>query len=174
MKKLLFIITLFLGLGSQTFAQRFCYVDSKYILENMSEYKTAMEEIDALSKRWQETIEAKYAEIDAMYKAFEAEKILLTPPDQQKRLEEIKLKEQEAKDYQKSKFGVDGALFQKRQELIQPLQDRIFQAIQELAKERSYAVIFDKATNSNILYADPKYDKSDVIMKKLGISADEE
>lgn len=174
MKKLLFLLVVLLGLGTKVQAQRFCYVDSKYILENMTEYRTAMDEINSLSKRWQETVEAKYAEIDALYKAFEAEKILLTPSDQEKRKEAIELKEQEAKDYQKSKFGIDGALFQKRQELIQPLQDKIFQAIQELAKERSYAVIFDKSTNSNILFADPKYDKSDVIMKKLGISGDEE
>lgn len=153
------------------FAQRYAYVDSKYILENMDEYKEAQLEIDAMSKRWQETIEAKMAELDRMRRAYEAEKILLTDELKKQREQEIKDKEQEIRDYQRAKFGVNGELFKKRQELIQPLQDDIFNAIKELAKERSYALIFDKGTNTNILFADPKYDKSDVILKKLGYSA---
>jgi outer membrane protein len=153
------------------FAQRYAYVDSKYILENMDEYKEAQLEIDAMSKRWQETIEAKMAELDRMRRAYEAEKILLTETLRAKREQEIKDKEEEIRNYQRSKFGVNGELFKKRQELIQPLQDDIFNAIKELAKERSYALVFDKGTNTNILFANPKYDKSDVILKKLGYSA---
>lgn len=166
-----FLIIVMLFTAPSLFAQRYAYVDSKYILENMDEYKEAQLEIDAMSKRWQETIEAKMAELDRMRRAYEAEKILLTDELKKQREQEIKDKEQEIRDYQRAKFGVNGELFKKRQELIQPLQDDIFNAIKELAKERSYALIFDKGTNTNILFADPKYDKSDVILKKLGYSA---
>ncbi len=165
-------ITLFvLFLASSLYAQRFAYVDTKYILENMEEFREAQEELNALSKKWQQTIEAKYAELAKMKEAYEAEKILLTEEMREKREKEIADKEKEIRDYQRDKFGVNGELFKKRQELIKPLQDEIYGAIKELAKERSYAIIFDKGSGSNILFADPKYDKSDAILKKLGYSA---
>ncbi|KAB1062820.1 OmpH family outer membrane protein [Salibacter halophilus] len=174
MKKLLVIFT-FLAVAVSMQAQRFAYVDAQYILKQMPEYKEAQKELDALSSRWQETVEAKYAEIDKMKKAYQAEKILLTPDMRKKREAEIKEKEEEARKYQRDKFGVEGELFKKRQELIQPLQDEIFEAIKELARDRSYAVIFDKsAGNSNILFSDPRYDKSDVIIRKLGLSTSDE
>lgn len=172
MKKLLFI--LFVLFAPNAVAQRYAYVDSKYILENMPEYKEAQVELDAMSKRWQETVEAKMTELDRMKRSFEAEKILLTDDLKGKREQEIKDKEKEIRDYQRSKFGVNGELFKKRQEFIQPLQDEIFNAIKELAEERSYALVFDKASGLNILYSNPKYDKSDAILKKLGYSAKEE
>lgn len=152
------------------FGQRFCVVDSKFILESMAEFQEAQTELNEMSKKWQETIEAKYADLDRLSKAYQAEKILLTPDMQKKRESEIETKRKEALDYQRQKFGVEGELFKKRMELIQPLQDRIFDAIKDVAKERSYAVIFDKATNSNLLYTDPKYDKSDLVIRKLGLS----
>ena len=173
MKKLLLLFVAMFLTGT-SFAQRFAYVDSKYILENMPAFQEAQSELDALSKKWQETIEAKKQEIDRLQSAYEAEKILLTPDMKAKREKEIKDKKKEALDYQREKFGVDGELFKKRKELIQPLQDDIFNEIKELAKERSYAVIFDKGTNSNMLYSNPKYDKSDVILRKLGLSSGNE
>lgn len=169
LKKILFLVLLFAA--PSLFAQRYAYVDSKYILENMDEYKDAQVELDALSKKWQETVEAKMTELSRLRRAYNAEKILLTQELQKQRENELKSKEKEIRDYQREKFGVNGELFKKRQELIQPLQDDIFNAIKELAKERSYALIFDKGVNSNILFSDPKYDKSDVILKKLGYSA---
>jgi outer membrane protein len=168
LKRIFFLVVLFSA--SSLYAQRYAFVDSRYILENMEEYKEAQIELDAMSKRWQETVEAKMAELNRMRTSFEAEKILLTDQMKAKRETEIKDKETEIRDYQKSKFGVNGELFKKRQELIQPLQDQIYSAIKELAKERSYALIFDKGSNSNILFGDPKYDKSDEILKKLGYS----
>ena len=165
---------LFIGLmlvASVTFSQRYAYVDSKYILENMDDYKEAQIELNAMSKKWQETVEAKMTELDRMRRAFDAEKILLTQTLQEQRATEIKNKEKEIRDYQRQKFGVDGELFKKRQELIQPLQDDIFNAIKDMAKEKSYALVFDKGKHSNILFANPKYDKSDAILKKLGYSA---
>ena len=136
----------------------------------MPAYAEAQAELDELSAQWQKTIEAKYAEIEKLYKAYQAESILLTDEMKRKREEEIVQKEKEARDYQKEKFGVEGEMFKRRQELIKPLQDRIYDAIKELADDRSYAAIFDKANNATILYSDPKYDKSETILKNLGIS----
>ncbi|MFT4752897.1 MAG: outer membrane protein [Salibacteraceae bacterium] len=169
LKKILFLVLIVTA--PSLFAQRYAYVDSKYILENMDEYKDAQVELDAMSKKWQETIEAKMVELGRMRRAFDAEKILLTKQLQVQKETEVKSQEKEIRDYQREKFGVNGELFKKRQELIQPLQDDIFNAIKELAKERSYALVFDKGINTNILFSDPKYDKSDVILKKLGYSA---
>ena len=170
MKKIILLTLILIGSLGTTFAQRFAYVDSQYILENMPEYQEAQAELDEASKKWQQTIEAKYAEIDKLQKSYEAEKILLTKDMREKRELEITEKQKEAREYQRKKFGIKGDLFKMRQELISPLQDEIFKAIQDLAKERSYAVIFDKSANSNLLYSSPKYDKSDVILKKLGLS----
>lgn len=169
LKNILFLIMFFMA--SSLFSQRYAYVDSKYILENMDEYKDAQIELNALSKKWQETVEAKMAELDRMRRAYEAEKILLTPDLKKQREADLKAKEEEIRAYQREKFGVNGELFKKRQELIQPLQDDIFNAIKDMAKEKSYAMVLDKGINSNILFSDPKYDKSDVILKKLGYSA---
>lgn len=152
-------------------AQRFAYVDSKYILESMPSYAEAMDELNALSTKWQETVEAKYDALEQMEKAYEAERILLTPDMRKKREDEIAKKTEEAKKYQKSKFGVGGELFSKQQELIKPLQDEVFEAIKEVAKARSYAMIFDKAGGSaNILYSDPRYDKSEDVLRELGVN----
>jgi len=174
MKRILFLLLVGLSISGTSFAQRFAYVDSKYILENMPAFKEAQTELNDLSKKWQETIEAKRQEIDRLESAYEAEKILLTPDMKEKREQEIVDKKQETLEYQKEKFGVDGELFKKRKELIQPLQDEIFNEIKKLAEERSYAVIFDKGTNSNMLYSNPKYDKSDAILRKLGLSSGKE
>lgn len=169
MKRVLMLFALFCSFSVQS--QRFAYVDSKYILENMDEYQEAQNELNEVSKKWQQTVEAKYASIDQLYKEYQAEKILLTEQMRKKREEEIVEKEKEAREYQRKKFGVEGELFKKRQELIQPLQDQIFEAIDKLAKERSYALIFDKAGGGgSILYSDPKYDKSEAILRKLGLS----
>lgn len=151
-------------------AQKFAFVDTDYILENIPEYKAAQKQIDDLSVQWQKQVEAKYAEIDKLYKAFQQEQILLTEDMKRKRENEIIQKEKEAKDFQKSKFGVDGDLFKKRQELVKPIQDKIFAAIKDISTSGNYSIVFDKAGQSNILFADSKYDKSDEVLKKLGYS----
>lgn len=171
MKKLLALTTLFLGITFATSAQKFAYVDTDYILSNIPEYKQAQKELDDLSVTWQKQIEAKYSEIDRLYKAFQAEQILLNDEMKAKRENEIVRKEQEVKEFQKSKFGVDGELFKTRQEKIQPIQDQIYNALKDIAEAGSYSVILDRAGQSNILYANTRYDKSDDVLKKLGYSS---
>lgn len=170
MKKLFFLTTISLLLSAYSFGQKFAYVNTELILESMPEYAEAQEELDKLSKKWQESIEQKYAEIDRLYQEYKAEKILLTEELRQKREKEITIKEKELQKYQKDKFGVSGELFKTRQKLIKPLQDKIFNELQELATRNNFAVIMDLAGNSNILYSQSRYDKTDLVIKKLGYS----
>lgn len=170
MKKILFIILVVLT-GSIVYAQKFAYVDTEYMLANIPEYKSAQSELDKVSIQWQKEIEAKYGEIDKLYKAYQAEEILLTEEMRKKRQAEIVNKEKEAKDLQKQKFGVDGELFKKRQELVKPLQDKVYNAIKTLAEAKNYAVIFDKSSDLTMLYTNPKFDLSDEALESMGYKA---
>ena len=172
MKKLTVIFaTLVTLIPALAFAQKYCFVDTQYILENIAEYKAAQQQLDQLSVNWQKEIEAKYAQIDKLYKDFQAEQILLTDEMKRKRENEIITKEKEVKDFQKQKFGYEGELFRKKQELVKPIQDKIYNAIKKMATDQSYAVVFDKSSDLIMLYANPKYDKSDYILLQLGYKA---
>jgi outer membrane protein len=166
------ILALFVLLGpAALFAQKYAYVDTQYILDNISEYKASLQQLDQLSVNWQKEIEAKYANIDKLYKDYQAEQILLTDDMKKKREAEITTKEKEVKEFQKQKFGYEGELFKKKQELIKPIQDKIYNAVKKMATDQSYAVIFDKSSDLIMLYANPKYDKSDEILSALGYKA---
>lgn len=151
-------------------AQRFGYVDSDYILENIPEYQNKQNELNEISVQWQQEIEAMYTEIDRMYKDYQAEQILLTDDMKRKREEQIIEKEKEAKEKQKQRFGYQGDLFQKRQEFTKPIQDKVYAAIKEIADARGYAVIFDKAGTLTMLYTSAKYDLSEDVLDELGYS----
>ncbi|HEY1040927.1 MAG TPA: OmpH family outer membrane protein, partial [Bacteroidia bacterium] len=125
-------------------------------------------ELDRLSADWQKEIELKYAEIDKLYKAYQAEQILLTDEMKKKRENEIVNREAEAKELQKAKFGVDGELFKKRMELIKPIQDKVYNAVKAVADKAGLAVIFDKNSDLTILYSNPKFDKSEAVLDYLG------
>lgn len=167
MKKII-AISVFIMFALATYAQKFAYVDTDYILENITEYVTAQEELDELAVSWQKEIEEKFAEIDKMYKDYRAEAVLLPDDMKQKREDEIIAKEKEAKELQKKRFGKEGDLFKKREELIKPIQDKIYEAIEKISDEKGYAVVFDKASGSNMLYTNPRYDLSDDVIESLG------
>ncbi|MCF8294703.1 MAG: OmpH family outer membrane protein [Bacteroidales bacterium] len=151
------------------FAQKYAFVDSEYILSNIPTYASAQDQLDQLSLQYQKEIEDLYAEIDKMYKEFQAEKVLLTEEMKAKRENDIINKEKAAKDLQKKYFGKEGMLYKKRQDLIKPIQDEIFNAVKALAEEGNYALIFDSsASGVSMLYTDPKYDKSDEVLSRLG------
>lgn len=168
MKKLILILSVFIISLSSSFAQKYAFVDTEYILGNIPAYESAQDQLDQLSVEWQKEIESIYAEIDKMYKDFQAEKVLLTEEMKRKREDEIINKEKEAKEVQKKYFGREGDLYKKRQELVKPIQDEIFNAVKEIAIEGNFAVIFDTAGSVSMLYTDPKYDKSDKVLEKLG------
>jgi len=167
MKKI-FLLLVFVFTVSLGFSQRYAYVDTEYILKNIPAYSAAQEQLDNLAVEWQKEIEEIYSQIDKMYKDFQAEKVLLTEEMRVKRENAIIDKEKEAKKIQKQYFGAEGELYKKRQELIKPIQDDIFNSVKEIASEGNYAVIFDTAGNMSMLYTDPKYDKSDEVLEKLG------
>jgi outer membrane protein len=155
--------------GGAATAQRIAFVDTKYILEQMPEYAAAQQELDRQSKKWQDEIDGRWNEIKKLREAYNAEAILLTAEMKKSRQDEITQKEHEAQDLQQKRFGVGGDLFKKRQELIQPIQDRLYDAIKEVAGT-SYVAIFDiGSAGNNVLYASEKYDKSDSVLRKLGI-----
>ncbi len=169
MKKVILVALVMLAAAKFSSAQKYAYIDSDYILANTPEYKSAQTQIDNLSVQWQKEVETKYAEIDKLYKAFQAEEVLLTDEMKKKRENEIIAKEKEAKDLQKQHFGVDGDLFKKRQELVKPIQDKIYNAVKAIAEKGTYAVIFDKSSDLSMLYANPKYDKSDDVLDAMGL-----
>lgn len=151
-------------------AQRIAFVNTKYILEQMPEYESAQKELNRLSRNWQEEIDERYLQIKRMRDAYNAEAVLLTEEMKRSRVEEIDRREREARDLQKRRFGPEGDLFKKRQELIQPIQDRVYNAIKEVAGT-SYVAVFDLSNSNggNLLFASDKYDKSDSVLRKLGI-----
>lgn len=163
------IIVAFLTLP--VFGQKYAYIDSEYILGNMPDYTEAQSELERLATEWQKEIEKKFAAIDSMYKKYQTEAITLPDNMKKKREDAIIAAEKEAKDLQKKRFGTNGDLFKKREELVKPIQDRVFTAIDEYAKEKGYAFVFDVAGSMTIIYADPKWDINDQIMQKLGVTA---
>ena len=151
-----------------SFSQKYAYVDTEYILNNIPVYESAKTQLEDLTKEWKKEIDAKKASIDQMYQNYQSERILLTEELRAKREDEIMKKEQELKQLQQKYFGESGMLYKKREELIKPIQDDIYNAIKEIATEGNYAVIFDTANNLNMLYTDPRHDKSDEVLRKLG------
>jgi outer membrane protein len=163
-------ITLFLLFGLNfVSAQKFGYFDSDFVLSKMPEYSKAQGEIDQLSAAWQKEIEDLQLKVDELYRTYQAEQVLLTEEMKQERLEEIKKKETELKDYQKKVFGFGGLFFLKKQELIKPLQDKIFDAVEKVAKSNRLAIVFDKAGELVIVYTDPRHDYTDFILEELGL-----
>jgi outer membrane protein len=168
MKRIALICLLVLGGAMTTQAQRFAYIDSDYIMENIPEYKAAEMEIERISIEWQNELEELFGEIERMFREYQAEAPLLPEDIRRQREEAIISREQSAKELQMQRFGRDGELFRKRQDMIKPIQDRIFDAVQEIATRGNYAVIFDKSGGLTMLYTDVRYDLSDEVLQALG------
>ncbi len=168
MKKVILVAIVFLSTAAVSVAQKMGYVDTDYILGKIPEYKAAQAEMDKTSVEWQKEIEAKYGEIDKLYKIYQAESVLLTDDMKKKRENEIINKEKEVKELQKSRFGVDGELFKKRMELVKPVQDKVYSAVKLVAEKSGLAFIFDKAGQVSLLYSNSKYDKSEDVLTLMG------
>lgn len=166
MKALILTLTLIFGTGF-AFSQKYAYIDSDFILSNLAEYTDAKAKLDKLAERWTKDIEQRYEILKQKKENFAREEVLLPSEERKKRLEEIDNLETEAMEMQKTRFGVTGDYFSKRQELIKPIQDRVYDAMQKVASKRSYSFVFDKANQSNLIYADDKYDISDEVLKEL-------
>jgi outer membrane protein len=170
MKKLLFVALLVLGTAVGASAQqRYAVIDTKYILERIPAYKEADAKLKVIGEQWQKEIDDLQAQLDKMYKNYESEQFMLTEALKKKREDELFEKEKLVRDLQKKRFGYEGDLFKERQRLIKPVQDKVYDAIQKIATSRSYDFVLDKSEGITIIFADPKLDKSDDVLKELGI-----
>jgi outer membrane protein len=169
MKKALLVVCFTFIAATAAFAQRFAYVDSDYILKHMPEYASAQRQLEALSAQWQKEVDARYQEIDRLYKAYQADEVLMTPEMKKRRQAEIDDKEKSAKEFQRQKFGPDGELSQKSTTMIKPIQEKMMKAVQAVAEGDNIDMIFDKSSDLNMLFASPRYNKSDDVIIKLGL-----
>lgn len=168
MKKIVLSLIMVLAFGLVAKAQRFVYVDSEYILKHIPEYNSAQKQLDALSEQWQKEVDDRFAEVEKLYKAYQADQVLLTDDMRKRRETEIMDKEKEAKEFQRQKFGFEGELFQQRSRLIKPIQERVAKAIRSLAEDQQLDVVFDKNSEVTMLYANTRLDKSNDVIVRLG------
>ncbi len=168
MKRILLTALLMATMVVASVAQKYAYVDTEYILENIPAYRAAQEQLNVLSGQYQKELETIQAQLEQMYNDFRAESVLLSDDMKRKREDVIVSKEKEFRALQQKYFGREGELFQKRQGLVKPIQDDIYNAVKEIAIAGSYAVIFDKAGGLSMLFTDPKFNLSDQVLEKLG------
>jgi outer membrane protein len=166
------ILTLLVVLSSLTLsniqAQKFAVVDTEYILDEVPEYKAAQTKLNDLSGKWEQEVNEMIKEVDQLYKNYQADRIILSEEMRKKREEEISEKERAIAQFRKEKFGKSGALYQERQKLVKPIQDKVYNAIKKVAETDRYAMILDTASELSVLYSDPKYDISDEVLKVMG------
>lgn len=168
-KQITLLLLLTLVAFAPVVAQRYAVVDTRYILGKIPEYKTAETKIQQITEQWQKEIDEKQVALDKMYKNFDAEQFMLSEDLKKKREDELFNKEKEVRELQKKRFGYEGDLFKERQKLIKPIQDKVYNAIQKIAIARSYDFVLDKSEGITVIFADPKLDKSDDVLRELGI-----
>jgi len=168
MKKLFLLLLLNVGFGQVVVAQKFGYIDTDYILSKMPEYTEAQSEIDQLSKSWQTEIRQMYKEIESMYATLQVEEVLLTPEMKDERLAEIKVKEEEVKEYNNKVFGYEGLFFLKKKESMKPVLEKVFEATEKVCKAQRLQFMFDKSADMVMIYTNPTHDYTDFVLEELG------
>jgi outer membrane protein len=168
MKKLLFIAFSLLLASATVSAQRYAIIDTKYILDKLPEYKDADKRLATISEQWQKEIDEKQGQLNQMYRNFEAEQYMLSDELKKKREDQLFNLEKDVRDLQKKRFGYEGDLFKERQKLVKPVQDKVYNAIQKMAVNRGYDFVLDKSEGITVIFADPKLDKSEEVLKELG------
>lgn len=169
MKKIFVLALSGLLLALSVNAQKYAIIDTRYILDKMPEYIKAQKQLDDIAADWQADIDAKQSALDKMYKDYEAEQVMLSEELKKKREDQLFVTEKQLRDLQRQRFGFEGDLFKKRQELIKPIQDKVYNAVQKISVARSYDFVLDKSEGITIIFADPKLDKSEDILRELGI-----
>ena len=166
-KNTFFALLLMISFASTVNAQRIAYVDVNAILESIAEYQEAQTELEELAARWRTEIASEYDEIKGEYNRYQAEQVLLSDDARQAKEEEIMEMEKKVRELQKERFGPNGLLFEKRKELVQPIQDRVYGAIEDYAGDRGYDFIFDRSGSAGIIFSNPEYDKTNDIVDKI-------
>lgn len=167
MKKILILACAVVFTAATSFAQRYAIVDTRYIFEKMPEYKQVQKSIDDQAAIWQKDIDTKQATLDKLYQDYDEQETMLSADLKRKKEDELFKKEKELRDLQKKRFGFEGDLFKKRMELMKPLQDKIAAAVNRLVAANGYDLVFDKSEGKSIIFADPKLDKSEEVLKEL-------
>lgn len=170
MKKLVILCVFLMGAFSLSYAQKFAIVDMEYILKHVPAYESANEQLNQVSKKWQTEVETQTQAVQNMYKTYQTEVVFMSPEMKTKRENEIVEKEKAAQDLKRKYFGPDGELFKKRQSLMKPIQDEIYNAIQTISNEKGYQLILDKSSAMNIIFSSSRIDISDDVLVKLGYS----
>jgi outer membrane protein len=170
MKRIIAISCFMLLCSLSGFAQKYALIDMEYILKNIPAYEMTNEQLTQVSKKWQSEVEAIQQEAQNMYKTYQSDLVFLSAEMKTKREEEIVKKEQEATDLKRKYFGSEGELFKKRESLMKPIQDEIYNAVKELSEEKGYQLVIDRASAMSIIFASPKIDISDEVLIKLGYS----
>lgn len=173
MKKLGIILVAFF-LMPEIQAQKWGYIDAAYILEKMPEYDEVQQELDKVSQQWQEEIAAMRQEIQSLYDVYQAEEVLLTEEMKTERLTAIKEKEEASKTYHRKVFGYEGLYFLKKKELLKPVQDKLFDAVEKIAKAKRLELVFDKSGDYAIIYSNPVHDYTDFVLEELGLGDKED
>ncbi|MCI6895148.1 MAG: OmpH family outer membrane protein [Bacteroidales bacterium] len=168
MKRIALSVIAIVACALASYAQKFALVDMEYILKNVPAYEMANEQLNQVSQRWQREVEAVSKEAETMYKNYQSEMVFLTDDQKKKREEEIVAKEKEATELRYKYFGPQGELYKKRQSLIKPIQDEVYNAVKKVSEERGYQVIFDRASSQNIIFASPRIDVSNEVLTKMG------
>jgi outer membrane protein len=174
MKKFLFIFLAVFFFSTVSQAQKFGYIDSNFILSKMPAYNKAQVELDKQSAAWQKEIEGMFQAVEKMKEDYKAEEVLLTDEMKKKRLAEITRKENEVRDYQRKVFGFEGMLFKRRQDLIRPIQDEVFTAVEKVAKARGLQTVFDKSGDLIMIYTNPVHDYTEYVLEELGLATDKQ
>jgi outer membrane protein len=169
MKKLLLVVCSVAIFSLASSAQKYAIIDTKYILNKLPDYSAAERRLEQLSIQWQAELDTLQTQLDKMYKNYDAEQYMLSEELKKKRETELFNKEKEVRDLQKKRFGYEGDLFKERQKLVKPIQDKVYNAVQKMAVGRGYDFILDKSEGITVIFADPKLDKSDEILRELGI-----
>lgn len=168
MKKLVITLIAVLACMGTAQAQKFALIDMEYILKNIPAYEMANEQLNQVSQRWQREVDNLKKEADTMYKNYQSDQVFLTDAQKKKKEEEIMAKEKEATQLNYKYFGPQGELFKKRQSLMKPIQDDVYNAVKKVSDERGLQVVFDRASSQSIIFASPRIDVSNEVLEKLG------
>jgi outer membrane protein len=171
MKKMFLIAFIVIAASVTASAQRYAIIDTKYILDKMPEYKDADKRLAQISEQWQKEIDDKQGQLNQMYRNYEAEQYMLSDDLKKKREDQLFNLEKEVRELQKKRFGFEGDLFKERQKLVKPVQDKVYNAIQKMAVNRGYDFVLDKSEGITVIFADPKLDKSEEVLKELGLKS---
>ena len=170
MKKAIMILAVFCSLAVTGSAQKFALIDMEYILKSIPAYEMANEQLKQVSTRWQRDIETKAKEAETLFNNYKSEQVYLSKEQQSKKEEEVVAKEKEVAELRRKYFGPEGELYKKRESLMQPIQDDIYNAVKKISEEKGYQMVIDRASDASIIFASPRIDISNEVLTKLGYS----